>query len=75
MSAHQVTLASLSGAMDGGFIGVADVAGVMGGIGAGGERRLVGGITVMLHVQRLGLDVPLRATGDADFGVPPHLFA
>jgi hypothetical protein len=27
----------------------------------------------MLHIQRLGLDLPLRATGDADFGVPPHV--
>jgi hypothetical protein len=26
-----------------------------------------------LHVQRLGLDLPLRATGDADFGVPAEL--
>lgn len=28
---------------------------------------------MLLHVQRLGLDLPLRATGDADFGVPLHL--
>ena len=28
---------------------------------------------MLLHVQRLGLDLPLRATGDADFGIPPHL--
>lgn len=27
----------------------------------------------MLHIQRLGLDLPLRATGDADFGVAPYL--
>lgn len=27
----------------------------------------------MLHIERLGLDLPLRATGDADFGVPPHV--
>ncbi len=73
MSAEAVTLASLSGAMDGGFVGVADVAGVMGNIGAMREPRLVGGLTVMLHVQRLRLDLPLRVTGDADFGVSPHL--
>ncbi|MGD9794430.1 MAG: hypothetical protein AB7V43_13205 [Acidimicrobiia bacterium] len=42
---------------------------------AGAERdyRLIGGVAVMLHSQRLGLDLPLRATGDADFGVPPHV--
>jgi hypothetical protein len=28
---------------------------------------------VLLHVQRLKLDLPLRATGDADFGVPPFV--
>lgn len=27
----------------------------------------------MLHIERLGLDLPLRATADADFGVPPHV--
>ena len=27
----------------------------------------------MLHIQRLALDLPLRATGDADFGVSPHV--
>jgi hypothetical protein len=27
----------------------------------------------MLHIQRLELDLPLRATGDADFGVSPHV--
>jgi hypothetical protein len=31
------------------------------------------GVAVMLYIQRLGLDLPLRATGDADFGVPPHV--
>jgi hypothetical protein len=58
--------------MDGGFVGVADVADAMQRVGAMSEYRLIGGITVMLHVQRLGLDLPLRATGDADFGVAPH---
>jgi hypothetical protein len=58
--------------MDGGFVGVADVSDVMRRVGASAQHRLVGGLTVMLHVQRLGLDLPLRATGDADFGVAPH---
>ena len=74
MSAHQpVTLASLSAAMDGGFIAIADVADVMAKVGATADYRLIGGVAVLLHIQRLGLDLPLRATGDADFGVPPHL--
>jgi hypothetical protein len=73
MTAETVSLASLSAAMDGGFVGVADVADVMQRVGAMSEYRLIGGITVMLHVQRLDLDLPLRATGDADFGITPHL--
>lgn len=42
-------------------------------VGATENYRLIGGVAVLLHIQRLGLDLPLRATGDADFGVPPHL--
>ena len=67
------TLASLSAAMDGGFIAIADVADAMSEIGATTDHRLIGGVAVLLHIQRLGLDLPLRATGDADFGVPPYL--
>jgi hypothetical protein len=59
--------------MDGGFIAIADVADAMVDVGATENYRLIGGVAVLLHVQRLGLDLPLRATGDADFGVPPHL--
>lgn len=66
-------LASLSAAMDGGFIAIADVSGAMSDVGAADDYRLIGGVAVLLHVQRLGLDLPLRATGDADFGVPPYL--
>jgi hypothetical protein len=73
MSTRPIRLVSLSAAMDGGFVGVADVADVMRRVGAADDYRLIGGLTVMLHVQRLGLELPLRATGDADFGVPPHL--
>lgn len=40
--------------------------------GAADDYRLIGGVAVMLHVERLGLDLPLRATADADFGVPPR---
>jgi hypothetical protein len=68
-----VILASLSAAMDGGFVAIADISNAMTAIGAPDDYRLIGGVAVLLHVQRLGLDLPLRATGDADFGVPPHL--
>ncbi len=59
--------------MDGGFTAIADVTKAMTTAGAADDYRLIGGVTVMLHVQRLGLDLRLRATGDADFGVPPHV--
>ena len=59
--------------MDGGFTAIYDVSRAMASAGAEDDYRLIGGVAVMLHVQRLGLDLPLRATGDADFGVPPHV--
>jgi hypothetical protein len=59
--------------MDGGFTAIADVSAAMAAAGAADDYRLIGGVTVMLHIGRLGLDLPLRATGDADFGVPPHV--
>jgi hypothetical protein len=59
--------------MDGGFTAIADVSTAMSAAGAADDYRLIGGVTVLLHIQRLSLDLPLRATGDADFGVPPHV--
>jgi hypothetical protein len=73
MTTPKVVLTSLSAAMDGGFTAIADVSAAMAAAGAADDYRLIGGVTVMLHIGRLGLDVPLRATGDADFGVPPHV--
>jgi hypothetical protein len=73
MTIGRVVLDSLSAAMDGGFTAITDVSTAMTAAGTAGGYRLIGGVAVMLHVQRLGLDLPLRATGDADFGVPPHL--
>ena len=73
MTAPKVVLASLSAAMDGGFTAIADVCQAMMSAGAEADYRLIGGVTVMLHIQRLRLALPLRATGDADFGVPPHV--
>lgn len=63
MTDGPVILASLSAAMDGGFTAS----------GTTDQHRLIGGVAVMLHIERLRLDLPLRATGDADFGVPPHV--
>lgn len=73
MTRGRVVLVSMSAAMDGGFIAVADVSSAMATTGMTAHHRVIGGVAVMLHVQRLGLNLPLRATGDADFGVPPHL--
>jgi hypothetical protein len=67
----KVAIASTSGAMDGGFTGIADLGAALAKAAAG--WRLIGGVAVMLHLQRLVLDVPLRATADADFGVSPAL--
>lgn len=47
--------------MDGGFTAVADVSSAMASAGMTEQHRLIGGVAVMLHVQRLGLDLPLRA--------------
>lgn len=73
MNPRLVTLPSLSAAMDGGLTAIHDVSSAMSAVGAADDYRLIGGVSVLLHVQRLGLDLPLRATGDADFGVPPHV--
>lgn len=73
MPGLKVVLTSLSAAMDGGFTAIADVSRAMASAGAEDEYRLIGGVTVMLHIARLNLDLPLRATADADFGVPPHV--
>jgi len=73
VTGRRIVLASLSSAMDGGFTAVSDVSQAMAAAGASAEYRLIGGMTVMLHVQRLGLDLPLRGTADADFGVPRHV--
>ena len=68
-----MVLLSSSAAMDGGLTAVADVSGAMTTAGAADDYRLIGGVTVLLHTLRLGLELPLRATGDADFGVPPFV--
>jgi hypothetical protein len=69
----RLVLPSLSAAMDGSLTAIAEVAAVLAGAGKLGDSRLIGGVTVLLHQQRLAIDLPLRATADADFGLPPHL--
>jgi hypothetical protein len=68
----RLVMSSPSAADDGGFVAMADVTRAAALADLGDDYRLLGGIAVMLHIQRLGIDVPLRRTGDADFGVPPH---
>src|SRR5665213_2760284 len=41
--------------------------------GLDSDYRVVGGIAVTLHVLRTGADIPIRSTGDADYGVPPRV--
>lgn len=69
----RLVLGSLSGAMDGGLTAIAEVAEILRNADMLEHSRLIGGVTVLLHQQRLGVNLPLRATGDADFGVPPYL--
>lgn len=69
----RLVLPSLSGAMDGGLTAIAEVASTLEEAGKLHSSRLIGGVTVLLHQQRLSLDLPLRATADADFGFPRYL--
>jgi hypothetical protein len=65
----RLVLGSLSGAMDGGLTAIAEVAEILGDSNMLEQSRLIGGVTVLLHHLRLGVDLPLRVTGEADFGV------
>jgi hypothetical protein len=59
--------------MDGGYVAMCDVATAIERAELGDAYRLIGGIAVMLHVERSGVDVPVRMTRDADYGVAPHV--
>lgn len=59
---------SPSRAMDGGLVAVVDIANVLDDRGVSGYR-LIGGIAVVLHTQRAGLDLRQRATRDAEIGI------
>ncbi|MDX2380127.1 MAG: hypothetical protein QNM02_10265 [Acidimicrobiia bacterium] len=58
---------STSGASDGSFVAISEIGALL----SGEPHRLIGGVAVVLHQYRLGIDHPIRATADADFGVPP----
>jgi len=64
-----ITVTSTSAATDGGFVAISEIAALVGSA----RYRLIGGLAVLLHNQRLGLDHPIRGTADADIGVPPFL--
>jgi len=61
-------LVSTSSASDGSFIAISEIGALL----AGAPHRLIGGVAVVLHQHRLGIDHPMRATADADFGIPPY---
>ena len=62
----RLTVASLSAAMDGGLTATADIAAVLDRACRLHDGRLIGRVAAMLHQQRLAVDLPLRATADAD---------
>lgn len=61
-------IASTSRASDGSFIAISEIGPLL----ADAPHRLIGGVAVVLHQHRLGIEHPVRATADADFGVPPY---
>jgi predicted nucleotidyltransferase len=64
----QLHFVSTSSASDGSFVAIAEIGALLGDE----PHRLIGGVAVVLHQYRLGIDHPIRATADADFGVPPY---
>lgn len=61
-------LVSTSAASDGSFLAISEISRLL----ADESYRLIGGVAVVLHQHRVGIDHPIRATADADFGVPPY---
>ena len=55
-----LTLVSLSAVMDGGLTAIAEISDVLARNGMAAQSRLIGGVTVLRHQLRLGLDLPLR---------------
>lgn len=73
LAENRMVFLSNSLATDGGLAAIADVSTIMQEAGLVSDYRIIGGIAVMLHVLRTGVDVPIRATGDADYGVLPRV--
>jgi predicted nucleotidyltransferase len=61
-------IVSTSAASDGSFMAISEIGAVL----KGEQHRLIGGVAILLHQHRLGIDHPIRATADADFGIPPY---
>src|SRR5262249_16129897 len=74
-----LSLPSVSGAMDGAFIAITDVSNALAATGAAEDYRLIGGVAVMLHVQRPTPPLPppptpvsrLRARGSPTWAAHP----
>ena len=67
-SAAPLRIVSTSRASDGSFTAISEIGALL----RDSPHRLIGGVAVVLHQHRLGLAHPVRATADADFGVPPY---
>lgn len=68
-STAPVEFLSTSLASDASFIAISEIGALL----ADQSHRLIGGVAVVLHQHRLKLKHPVRATADADFGVPPYV--
>ncbi len=68
-SATPLRLVSTSRAEDGSFTAISEVGMLL----RDHSYRLIGGMAVVVHQQRLGLTHPIRATADTDFGVLPYV--
>lgn len=65
---RELRVVSTSRASDGSFTAISEIGALL----VDSPYRLIGGVAVVLHQLRLGLEHPIRATADADFGVPPY---
>lgn len=65
---RELRVVSMSRASDGSFTAISEIGALL----VDSPYRLIGGVAVVLHQLRLGLEHPIRATADADFGVPPY---
>lgn len=73
MSEQRVVLTSVSAAMDGAFTAIAEVSQEMAASSGRDNHRLIGGVPSCSTSNGLASAMPIRATGDADFGVAPYV--